>query len=337
MSITYTPDPANLAEVAVAVEPTYGTIQDPTVANGGVQIATAAPPEFGRGHQPIEGAALTSTVQQVLTHAAIRGIELPFVNFESALSANSINTLLYMLTGSALSANEWAIANDSPGFTVGVNVQRPGATGGDYFGFVGSKVGAGRMVMPLGGQPTLRLECLARTLKNPDTSPTSFPTLAPTTTYRPFILTDCSLRHATATGAPLTGATAVKIKGFEMAFDMGLLVEHNSSATHPDSITRTAFRTSGTINARFSAEWWDEWKAIVATESSGGYVSQYIQMLLQDGTNTLRIVCPVKLELPGARADGLAFDASLSFIAAGDDTADSGGAPTTAVFKVRNA
>lgn len=329
MSITYTPDASTLVELAAIAETTYGTYLDPTSGAGGVQIATSAPPDFGQGHTPIQGAAMTGTIQEVITHAAIRGLDLPYVNFESPLSANAITTLFHMWYGTAVTSNEWAVSNSPAGFSVGVHMQRS-AGGGDYYKFAGTRVATANLTMPLGGMPTLRLGCIARTLGFPATSPSTFPTLTPATAYRPFILQDCSLLHG-ATSSAADSGTVVKIRGFDISTDLGLLVEHNSTATHPDSIVRTMFRTTGTIQAHYSADWWSEWRTIIAGESSTGFTTRYLRFTLNDGTNVLRFKMPVKLDISGFAADGPAMGANITFTAAGDDAT-----PTVATIKATN-
>ncbi|HET6497237.1 MAG TPA: hypothetical protein VFH61_17960, partial [Thermoleophilia bacterium] len=108
--------------------------------------------------------------------------------------------------------------------------------------------------------------------------------------------------------------------------------------TSPDHLVRTAFDTSGTINGHFGEDWWDEWKAIVPTGggSAGGYSLRYVELVLNDGSNVLRLTLPVRLDMPQIAPADRALDASLSFIAAGDDTDGTGGAPTVPTIKVEN-
>lgn len=331
--MTYTPDPSSLVEVMVGVESTYGTYATPTV-----QIATASAPTFGLGHQIIQGSHLTSTIQKVITHAAIRGIDTPFISFPAPLSANSLPTLMHMLSGSVLAGNVWAIEGNPAGFTVGVNVQRPGSSGGDYFAFTGLRVGAATFTMPLGDMPTLSLDCVATDLEYPDTVGRAIPNLAPATSNRPFILTDVQLKHATSTGG-LAGATPVKIRGFTMSVDLGLHIEHNSSKSSPDHVVRTAYDVTGTIEGHFGEDWWDEWKAVVAGDLGGatGYVTHYLEFTIDDGTNTLSITIPAKLDMADVSPDDRALNGTLSFIGAGDTTTGAGGAPTVAAMLLEDA
>ena len=323
MAVTYVPDAGRLVKLAVAAETTFGTYVTPST-----QLALVAPPSFGLGHQVIEGAAMTGTVQQVITHRAVRGLDIPFVSVEIPFSANSMSVVWQMITGSALAANAWLISTNPTSFSIGILMQRS-AGGGDYFKFAGCHLAAAAVEMPLGGMSTVRLDFLARTLTFPDTAPATFPTLTPTVSSRPYVLKDCAFKHNTTDS--FGGQTAVPFKGFSMGINCGLLVEHNSTATTPDSLVRTAFDVTGEIRGRFSAEWWDEWKAIIAGESSGGFTRQYLEMLVTDGSSPLRFTLPATVDMPAVAPDDLGMAAPLRFMAAGDDAT-----PTVAVLRGKN-
>ncbi len=326
--MTFIPDPGSLVELAAVAEILDGTYEDPTVGAGGIQLPTTAPPSFGMGHQIIQGAHLTGTVQKVITHNTVRGVDVPFIGFEVPLSNNTIDLVFHMIMGTALSGGEWVLADGPPGFSIGINTQRPGATGGDYYKFTGCKVASAKITMAVGTMPTVQLQMIARELQFPDTAPTTFPTLTPNFAARPFILTDSTLRQqATA----VFGGSDIKFKGFELDIDCGLLIEHNSNGTTPDSVTRTAFNTTGILAGRQSLEWWDEWKDHIAGENDGGFGTRYMRLRLNDGTNILNMVLPVNFDLPAHGPDELAVGAPISFFAAADDAASP---PTNPVIRL---
>ena len=327
--MTYIPDPGSLVELAAVVESTDGTYVDPTSGAGGVQLPTTGVPSFGLGHQIIRGSHLTGNVQKIITHNTVRGVDVPFIGFEVPFSQNTLATVLHMITGSALTSNAWTVVDGPPGFSIGIHTQRPGAGAGDYYKFAGCKVASAKISMAVGSMPTIALQIIARSLAFPDTSPTTFPTLTPLFTSRPFILTDSTLREA-STGV-FAGATDIKFRGFELDIDCGLLIEHNSSSTSPDSVTRTAFDTSGILVGRQSAEWWDQWKGLIAGESNGGFLDRYMRLLLNDGTNILRLTMPVNFELPAFGPDELAIGAPIAFFAGAVNDA-----PTSPVILIEN-
>lgn len=323
MSISYCHDAARLVELAFAKETTYGTFVTPAtqIMHEGVR--------WGRAHVPAQATSATSTTQLVVHNKTMRGIDFPFVELTAQFGPSTRTILSELMTGSELASNEWLI-NDFPNsYSVGVNVQRSG--GNSYWKFSGCYMGSSQLNLVPGQAATISQTLAATSLVDPQTAPTTFPTLVPASADDGYILSRCVFKHS----ASDSFSTSIPIMGFSIGLQRTLIIDHASESTEPHCITPSTFLVGGTLNFKYSSDLEGDFQDVWAKEADGGYVTRYLDFVLTSGATTHRITMPVRMDVSGFDASNLedGVTVPVNFEAGASDAAAS---PTTPTFRVKD-